>query len=226
LRWERHGENGRSGWQMFQDTVYYLVKEDWTRKMSRDCTFWKNEKEAIAVNLEEKEVITGKAVAYRSHKWSSRHEPRLQFKALGSVVWRARLLNFYEGIHRHRRGKKQVGGDWFICTRQPHRRGHGLWAPGRSHTEVSSGTVLSRPDITSITLSGQMAPQLMDKSHHPLSYQEEQIKLQASLLFSASHFNPIGYICNIHLSHSCVCSCVCMCTCVCVCVCTHIQIDF
>lgn len=42
--------------------------------------------EATAANLKETEVVSGKAVAYRSSRRSSRHKPGLQFKALGSVV--------------------------------------------------------------------------------------------------------------------------------------------
>lgn len=49
--------------------------------MSTGCTIGMNGKEAIAANLEEKEVVV-----HRPSKQTSRHELRLQFKALGNGV--------------------------------------------------------------------------------------------------------------------------------------------
>lgn len=54
--------------------------------MSTGCTIGMNGKEAIAANLEEKEVVIREVVVHRPSKQTSRHELRLQFKALGNGV--------------------------------------------------------------------------------------------------------------------------------------------
>lgn len=63
--------------------------------------------------------------------------------------------------------------------------------PKEATGEVSCGTVLPRPDIT---LSGQMAPQLVGHVSLPLGYQEKQIKLLVSPLFSVFHCSFVDYI--------------------------------
>lgn len=54
--------------------------------MSTGCTTGVNGKEAMTADLEEKEVVVGEAVVHRPSTRTSRHELRLQFKALGNGV--------------------------------------------------------------------------------------------------------------------------------------------